>query len=180
MTNKSILVMNNRNRKKLELIQYKGGKCQDCGYDDLRFLSVFSFHHINPNEKEFSISRFSNHAIDFLKNEVDKCVLLCVRCHAIRHDTEVFKKREERLKIKKQFLPTSVKCLYCKNDFKPQNQKQHYCSRECCSLAKRKVKRPSKDELASLIKNNSWETLARMFDVSANSIRKWAKIYSII
>ena len=39
---------------KHKLIQYKGGKCQKCGYDKCE--GALQFHHRDPKEKEFTLS----------------------------------------------------------------------------------------------------------------------------
>ena len=39
---------------KRNLVTYKGGKCQVCGYD--KCIEAMQFHHKNPDEKDFSIS----------------------------------------------------------------------------------------------------------------------------
>lgn len=71
-----------RKRVKQELVDYKGGKCQVCGYN--RCNEALEFHHLNPKEKDFSLS--SQHkSIELLKKEADKCVLLCCRCHREVH-----------------------------------------------------------------------------------------------
>lgn len=74
-----------RRRFKQELIQYKGGKCQICGYDKVEFPSVFAFHHRDPNQKDFSVSRRIK-SKDATRVEVDKCDLLCQNCHHELHD----------------------------------------------------------------------------------------------
>ena len=66
------------------LIEYKGGKCCRCGYD--KCDRALEFHHINPNEKDFSISRSMDKGINKLKEEVDKCILVCSNCHAEIHE----------------------------------------------------------------------------------------------
>lgn len=43
-----------RSKLKLRAIEYKGGKCECCGYN--KNLSALEFHHINPKEKEFAVS----------------------------------------------------------------------------------------------------------------------------
>jgi len=45
---------------------------------------------------------------------------------------------------------------------------------------KRKVEWPSKNELSSLLKNNSWVSIGRMYKVSDNAVRKWAKHYNLM
>ena len=51
-----------------------GGKCFVCGYD--KCVGALQFHHKNPNEKDFTISG-KTLSFDRLKNEVDKCMLVC-------------------------------------------------------------------------------------------------------
>ena len=72
-----------RKRKKRELIEYKGGKCEICGYD--KCDRALQFHHKNPKEKDFQISGKSL-SFKNLKNEVDKCILVCANCHCEIHD----------------------------------------------------------------------------------------------
>lgn len=43
----------------------------------------------------------------------------------------------------------------------------------------RKVNRPTKDELKKLISEHPWTKIGKMFGVSDNAIRKWAKRYNI-
>lgn len=40
-----------RQKNKLYLIEYKGGKCEICGYN--KCPDALEFHHINPKEKKF-------------------------------------------------------------------------------------------------------------------------------
>ena len=80
---------NNEKRKKYKnlLIEYKGGKCEICGYSKCN--KALEFHHLNPKEKEFGISENSfNRSLSELKKEVDKCLLLCANCHRELHDKE--------------------------------------------------------------------------------------------
>ena len=71
-------------KRKLELIEYKGGECEKCHYK--HNLSALEFHHINPDEKDFSISD-RNIKLDWekIKKELDKCVLVCSNCHREIH-----------------------------------------------------------------------------------------------
>jgi len=72
-----------RKRTKIKLIEYKGGKCELCGYS--KCVRALEFHHLNPDEKDFSISGRSL-SFDKLKSEVDKCILVCSNCHCEIHD----------------------------------------------------------------------------------------------
>jgi 5-methylcytosine-specific restriction endonuclease McrA len=71
-----------RQRAKLKLIEYKGGKCERCGYNKCHV--ALEFHHLNPDEKDFTISGKS-WSFERLKKEVDKCILVCSNCHKEIH-----------------------------------------------------------------------------------------------
>jgi IS30 family transposase len=72
-----------RKRTKSKLVEYKGGKCQICDYN--KSLNALHFHHLDPKEKDFSISGKSL-SFDRLKIEVDKCILVCSNCHCEIHE----------------------------------------------------------------------------------------------
>lgn len=70
-----------RERRKIlkdEAINLKGGKCIICGYN--KCPMSMDFHHLNPAEKEFSISG-NNISRVRLFRELQKCVLVCRNCH---------------------------------------------------------------------------------------------------
>lgn len=65
-------------------LNYKGAKCQCCGYD--KCDDALEFHHINQEEKDFSISdRDIKLDWDSIKAELDKCILVCSNCHREIH-----------------------------------------------------------------------------------------------
>jgi hypothetical protein len=67
---------------KLKAVEYKGGNCQKCGYN--KCVEALDFHHLNPREKDFTISGNAG-KWENIKNELDKCILLCKNCHAEHH-----------------------------------------------------------------------------------------------
>ena len=68
-------------------------------------------------------------------------------------------------------------CPICQN--KVYNTK--FCSFTCMGFSSRKVEnRPNKEELEKLIEENSFCALGRMFGVSDNAVRKWARSYGIL
>lgn len=74
-----------RRNLKLKAVEYKGGKCQHCGYS--KSVSALEFHHIDPNEKDFGIStKGSTRSFEKIKLELDKCIMLCANCHREEHD----------------------------------------------------------------------------------------------
>jgi len=79
--------LNRRIKIKLNAIEYKGGKCEICGYDKCRW--ALDFHHKNKDEKEFSIGSSYNISWERIKNELDKCILICSNCHREIHFNEL-------------------------------------------------------------------------------------------
>lgn len=71
---------------KKQLVDILGGKCYYCGYS--KSISSLSFHHKNPNEKNFKIAKGLTEKKDIteLTNEVKKCILVCSNCHCEIHD----------------------------------------------------------------------------------------------
>ena len=82
MSHAQAVTIKRRAIKKM-LIEYKGGKCQRCGYD--KCMRALEFHHLNPEEKDFHLSKNLSKSIASLKSEADKCILLCSNCHAEEH-----------------------------------------------------------------------------------------------
>jgi len=78
-------------KRKIELVEMMGGSCAACGYD--RNYAALSFHHMDKSKKSFQldIRHCSNRKWDSLLEEVKKCKLLCVRCHAEEHNPGLFK-----------------------------------------------------------------------------------------
>lgn len=73
-------------KRKDILVEMSGGKCSQCGYCKNR--SALSFHHINPKEKSFPLDsrHISNRSWESCLSEYEKCILLCLNCHAELHN----------------------------------------------------------------------------------------------
>lgn len=80
----SCTVHSKRIEIKIKMIEYKGGKCSVCGYD--KCVASLEFHHLR--DKKFSFG--GNHTLRWekIKEELDKCVLVCSNCHAEIHWNE--------------------------------------------------------------------------------------------
>lgn len=62
-----------------------GGQCAECGYN--KSIRALSFHHIDPDTKEFDVS--NGHMMsdwETVVAEARKCELLCLNCHAEEHE----------------------------------------------------------------------------------------------
>ena len=75
-------VIKRRKQNKLLLVEYKGGKCERCGYD--KCVAALEFHHLDPTTKE-SKNLGTTAAIEKQKAEADKCILVCANCHREIH-----------------------------------------------------------------------------------------------
>ena len=65
-------------------IKYKGGKCALCGYKKCE--QGLEFHHFNSSKKDFGISaKGYTRSWRTIKEELDKCILLCSNCHREVH-----------------------------------------------------------------------------------------------
>ena len=70
-------------RRKKDAINYKGGKCSKCGYD--KYYQVLEFHHLDPFKKDLDWGKMRLTSWAKIKEELDKCVLVCSNCHKEIH-----------------------------------------------------------------------------------------------
>lgn len=61
------------------MIEYKGGACQLCGYRN--HWAALTFHHVDPRLKRFTIAGSHGRRLATLRDELDRCVLVCANCH---------------------------------------------------------------------------------------------------
>ena len=66
----------------------------------------------------------------------------------------------------------------CPNCGKPISKKATVCL-ECSHLKQRISKRPSREELKVLVRNNSFASIGRQYGVSDNAVRKWCQSYQL-
>ncbi len=89
-------------------------------------------------------------------NRIENLSLLCPNCH---RQTENFGR---------------------KNRHKPKIKPTNPYGIGVPKMERRKVERPSKEELIVLIEECSWVALGKRFGVSDNAVRKWAKFYGLL
>lgn len=69
---------------KKRCVDYLGGLCQKCGYCNC--IGALEFHHKDPTQKDFTIGRIKSYKWSkTIKDELDKCKLLCANCHREEH-----------------------------------------------------------------------------------------------
>lgn len=88
-----------RFKLKQKAVDYKGGKCVDCGWTG--DIGAFDFHHLDPEQKDFMITgkNIAGMKWEKIKTELDKCDLVCARCHRIKHSNysnPLFKSEAEK------------------------------------------------------------------------------------
>jgi hypothetical protein len=89
--------------RKEACVEFKGSRCQMCGYPGC--IAALVFHHRDPKKKKFAISvavsgngspsgvklrdlwTKDDKMTPLLRRELRKCDLLCARCHAEVEDT---------------------------------------------------------------------------------------------
>ncbi len=160
------------------LFEKYNSKCVECGWSEINSTTgkiPLTVEHVDGNYKN---------------NTEDNLKLICPNCHSLTSTYGSLNRgngRPKRMTIyrtvngeihsKNEKKEISFdECPICGNK-KPIKQKT--CSYNCAGLLKRKKNRPSKKELQQLIFNNSWVAIGKMYDVSDNTIRKWAKAYDL-
>jgi hypothetical protein len=77
-------VQKRREKIRIMAVEYKGSCCQECGYN--RCFEALEFHHLDPTQKDFGISQKGySRSWEKVKNEIEKCVLLCANCQREFH-----------------------------------------------------------------------------------------------
>lgn len=63
--------------------------CSECGYAN--HPSALQFHHVDPSTKRYTIGflTYKPASLERLKEEIEKCILLCANCHAEHHNDKV-------------------------------------------------------------------------------------------
>lgn len=83
----SIQTVERQRRLKQEIVDYKGGSCVKCGYN--KYIGALEFHHLDPSKKDFTIAhRRLTKLNDEIKNELEKCILVCANCHREIHNEQ--------------------------------------------------------------------------------------------
>jgi len=68
---------------KEKAIAYLGGKCWRC--EETYDRELYDFHHIVPASKKYQWGEMKDKKWEIIKEELDKCILLCSNCHRLAH-----------------------------------------------------------------------------------------------
>lgn len=143
-------VQKRRESLKIKAVEYKGGKCEYCQYS--KYIGALDFHHLEPTGKDFSISTDGfTRSWEFLRLELDKCIMLCSNCHREEHNRLRLLDKPKIIEIKKEKFP------------KPEPK-----SRE-------KIQWPELSHLLKMIEESNFYQVGKQLGVSDNAIRKRIK-----
>ena len=169
-----------RQRLKERLIYVAGGQCAICGYSKCN--SALEFHHLNSKEKDFTLGQNANISFEKAKEEIKKCILVCSNCHREIHSNllDSTKLKSSYIEERAQEIEQEIynikhkQIFYCKSCGKEISKGSNYCP-ECFSLQRRVIERPNREELKNLIRNFSFLSIGKKYNVTDNAIRKWCK-----
>jgi ribosomal protein S14 len=104
-------------------------------------------------------------------NRIVNLRLLCPNCNSQQYNPLINNQLIEKSNPKKPCIrcgmPSSI------------NSKTGLCKR-CLSLATRKTEWPEKETLEKDMQVLSWKDIGRKYNVSDNSVRRWAKKYGLL
>lgn len=150
-------VIDKRRKNKIQLVNYKGGKCEICGYD--KCIDALEFHHINEETKSFEISNGNIRSLKDLKKEADKCILVCSNCHKEIHA----KKREEELYNKKLIIEKNLEEYKQTTDYERKHKYRYPQEKDIESIK------------VSFSKGKSNTDIAKEFNFSLTTLRRFLK-----
>lgn len=165
----SCTVNNRRFIKKQRWVEYKGGKCERCGYS--RSTRALSFHHTDPATKSFGLGGAHARSWASVKAELDKCLMLCANCHMEEHEALLTGGRAPETKVWNERVQSNERRLCeCGN---PTTGKQ--C--KACFNTQRptKISWPDNPTLTRLVWERSSAQLAKTLGVSDKAIEKHCK-----
>jgi transposase len=84
----SKFVMEKNIEGKQRAVNYMGGKCSECGYNNC--IRALEFHHVDPTKKSETYNkRFRSWSFERQKKELENCILVCANCHREIHSQDL-------------------------------------------------------------------------------------------
>ena len=144
-------------RLKIKLINdgIKEYKCEECGLTQWNNQPIpLELHHIDGNH---------------YNNDLNNLQVICPNCHALKENNSgAALKESPEEKKKKRYTSFCIDCG------KPIIASAVRCP-ECWHIASRKVERPDREQLKSLIREKPFTAIGQLYNVSDGAVRKWCK-----
>lgn len=165
-------------KRKLHLVDLRGGRCEECGYN--KNLGSLEFHHLDPEQKELKLDlrHLSNNSMEKILDEFDKCKVLCSNCHREEHHPELEIEQVRVLvdkvneKVTKAQVVGKPRCIDCDVEISYTYKR---CT-PCNNIFKRKVYRPEFTVLQSELDEHGSVWCAKKYGVTPKSIRRWMNL----
>ena len=182
-------VKNSRQRLKQRIVRAMGEKCCLCGYN--RCVSALELHHLNPEEKDFTIASNTNKAWEWIKEEIKKCAMVCANCHREIHAELISQPQSSSYnntigdEITKEIQAIKginnkdaiQRCAQCGKEITGEG-KTSLCP-ECYFKSTRRVERPDPWGLIKEIATSSFVAVGAKYSVSDVAVKKWCKAYGL-
>jgi len=167
-----------RQQTKKRIVKAFGGSCGICGYS--RCNDSLALHHINPEEKDFSLGAIRANACSWAKIVVElrKCILVCHNCHSEIHaglshvSKDITRFDESFAEYRKPKPKFSGVFCHCGQELTFEQKK--YCSNVCYGLKNRKIDWDAFD-LSALYAKYPVTQIADILGVSDQAVHKRLK-----
>lgn len=165
----SARVAEHRRRVKRKALAYSGSICLHCNYN--KYDGSLIFHHLDPMQKDITISSGNSRSYNNIKAEIDKCILLCHNCHSEYHGGiwQITDEVEKQTKIRASYIDQPL-WMYADNP----NDRIIRLSHKT-----QIINAPSKDELLTMLTTASIREIAKRYECSAHVIWRWCKTFNI-
>jgi len=163
-------------KRKLHLIDLRGGCCEKCGYN--KNLASFDFHHKDPDGKESQLDmrKLSNSSMKWIMEEFEKCEVVCSNCHREIHSPELgvddvrsLLEQHDLDKVIKVMNQGKPKCIDCGTEI---NYTYKRCN-PCNNKNRRKVERPDLKLLQEELDKNGVTWCSNKYGVARKTIHRW-------
>lgn len=161
-------VKNWRRRTKERAFLCFGGQCGHCSIIDDPV--VYDFHHIDSNGKDFGIAG-KIRSWDVIREELKKCVMLCVFCHRKLHAGLIELTNEINRFVEVSPVFEDAICQSCSGSMTHRTKANKFCSRSCSILASNKVAWNDINLIDLISKYGNYSAAGRALGVSATTIK---------
>lgn len=143
------------------LLEKNNYKCEKCGWGEINLFTntiPLEVHHKDG---------------DYRNNEEQNLELLCPNCHSL---TETFRgANKQGRKDRNKYIARKNYCIDCGIEITSTSTR----CKKCAGKQMQTNKPVSRTELKNLIKNKPFKQIAKQFNVSDNTIRKWCDFYNL-